>query len=77
MPVFKSCVGKNACRDSEEYCLTCGRPLTEVARTRELIEQLAEFVLASEYENVEEFASYVARKVVKKVEHRRDDEGSA
>lgn len=74
MRTFKPCVGKNACRDSEEHCLTCGRPLAEVARTRDIIEQLAEFVLASDYANVEEFAGYVARKVVKKVEYRREQQ---
>lgn len=73
MQNFKPCVGKNACRDSEHSCLTCGRPLAEVARTRELIDQLAEFVIASGYGNVDEFATYIARKVVKKVEHRRDN----
>ena len=72
MQTFKPCLGKNACRDSEDTCLACGRPLAEVARTREFIDQLAEFVIASGYANVEEFATYIARKVVKKVEYRRD-----
>jgi predicted Fe-S protein YdhL (DUF1289 family) len=71
MQTFKPCLGKNACRDSEDLCLACGRPLHEVARTREIIDQLAEFVIASGYANVEEFTAYVARKVVKKVEHQR------
>lgn len=72
MQTFKPCLGKNACRDDDDVCLTCGRPLHEIARTRELIDQLAEFVIASEYANVDEFAAYVARKVVTKVEHRRN-----
>lgn len=76
MQRFKPCLGKNACRDSEEYCLACGRPLAEIARTRELIDQLAEFVLDSDYANVAEFADYIARKLVKKVEHRREPASS-
>jgi len=48
-----------------------------VARTRELIDQLSEFVIAADYENVQDFADYVARKVVKKIEyHRESDAGN-
>lgn len=72
MQSFRPCVGKTVCRDSGDVCLTCGRSLTEVARTRELIEQLTEFVMISDYVNVQEFADYVARKVVKKVAYRRE-----
>jgi predicted Fe-S protein YdhL (DUF1289 family) len=72
MQSFKPCLGKTVCRDNGDVCLSCGRSLAEVARTRELIEQLSEFVLASDYDNVQDFADYLARKLVKKVEYRRE-----
>ena len=72
MQSFKPCVGKTVCRDSGDVCLTCGRSLAEIARTRELIDQLTEFVMAADYDNVQEFADYVAHKLVKKVAYRRE-----
>jgi hypothetical protein len=71
MSAFKPCQGKTACRDDGERCLTCGRSFAEIEQTRSLIDALADFVMAQGYDNVEEFAGYVAEKVVKKVRHRR------
>lgn len=71
MRQFNPCKGKDACRDDGERCLTCGRKLTEVARTVFLINELSDFVIEQDYDNVDEFAAYIARKLVKKVKHRR------
>jgi hypothetical protein len=71
---FTPCKGKTACRDDGERCITCGRSFAEIEQTRSLIDALAEFVIAQGYNNVEEFANYVAGKVVKKVKHRRETE---
>lgn len=76
MSVFVSCKGLTACRDDGTRCLTCGRSLDEIARTRALIDALAEFVCAQGYDNVEEFSAYVVGKVGKKVRARRA-EGSS
>ena len=73
MTVFTPCKGKTACRDDGERCLTCGRGFAEIEQTRALIDALAEFAHARGYENVEEFAAYVAGKVEKKVRHRRGE----
>ncbi len=70
MPRFTPCQGKTACRDDGERCITCGRSFSEIERTRSLIDALAEQAVDQAYENVEEFAAYVAAKVVKKVKHR-------
>lgn len=70
MAPFTPCQGKTACRDDGERCITCGRSFSEIEQTRSLIDALADFVVAQGYENVEEFAGYVADKVVKKVRHR-------
>ncbi len=73
MREFVPCKGKDDCRDDGEYCLTCGRKLTEVARAVFLMNELSDFVIEQDYENVEEFASYIARKLVKKVKYRREN----
>ena len=72
MRPFNPCKGKDACRDDGERCLTCGRKLTEVARLVFLMNELSDFVIEQEYSNVDEFAAYIARKLVKKVKHRRE-----
>ena len=73
MNAFNPCKGKTACRDDGKHCLTCGRSFTEIEQTRNLIDALAEFALAQGYDNVNEFAAYIADKVEKKVRHRRED----
>jgi len=72
LTTFNPCKGKTACRDDGGQCLTCGRSFTEIEQTRRLIDALAEFACAQGYDNIGEFASYVADKVEKKVKHRRD-----
>lgn len=72
MPRFEPCHGKDACRDDGEHCLTCGRPLSEIARLRASIDELASLALDAGYENTEEYAAYIARKLLKTINHRRD-----
>jgi len=72
MSQFKPCAGKTACRDDNIDCLVCGRGLYAIETTRKLIDALAELALTQGYDNVDEFAGYVAAKVVKKVRHRRE-----
>jgi len=71
MPRFEPCHGKDACRDDGERCLTCGRPLREITRLRAAIDELASLALDADYENTEEYAAYVARKLLKTLHHRR------
>lgn len=71
MSVFTPCKGKTACRDDGEQCLTCGRSFAEIARTRALIDALADFVCTQDYGNVDEFSAYVVSKIEKKVRSRR------
>lgn len=72
MSTFVACKGKTACRDDGVKCLTCGRSFDEIEQTRRLIDALAEFVCTQGYDNVNEFATYVAGKVEKKVNYRRE-----
>jgi len=71
---FNPCKGKTACRDDGEKCLTCGRSLAEIEQTRILIDALAEFALTQGYDNVNQFAAYVADKLEKKVRYRIETE---
>ena len=71
MPAFTPCRGKTACRDDGERCVVCNRGLVEIGQTRDLIDALAELALRHNYDKVEEFAAYVAAKLVKKVAFRR------
>jgi hypothetical protein len=71
---FNPCKGKTACRDDGEKCLTCGRSLGEIEQTRKLIDALAEFALTQGYDNVNQFAAYVADKLEKKVRYRIETE---
>jgi hypothetical protein len=77
MATFRPCQGKNACRDNGVLCLTCGRKLGEVQTLRDLMGELTELAMNYDYENVEEFAQYVARKLEKMITHRREYEAAA
>ncbi len=71
MNLFKPCAGKTACRDDGQTCLVCGRSLAAIAQTRQLIDSLTQLALDQDYANSDEFATYVARKLEKKIQFRR------
>lgn len=72
MARFEPCHGKDACRDDGERCLTCGRPLDEIARLRAGIDALATLALEAGYDNSEEYVQYITRKLCKTIDHRRE-----
>ncbi|NEX21119.1 hypothetical protein G3480_12485 [Thiorhodococcus mannitoliphagus] len=72
MARFEPCQGKNACRDDGERCLTCGRELSEIARLRDAVDALANLAIEHDYDNSEAFAAYVARKLFKTINYRRE-----
>ena len=67
---FTPCRGKTARRDDGTRCLTCGRSLAEIGRLRDLLNQLTHLAITCEYDNVDQFAAYVAQKLTKNVAHR-------
>ncbi len=71
MSVFTPCRGKTACRDDGERCLVCERSFGEISETRRLIDALADLACTQGYDNVDDFAAYVARKLGKVIRHRR------
>ena len=71
MTVFKPCAGKDACTDGGSHCQGCGRSHHEIARTRDAIAMLADLAVEMDYTNVEAFADYVARRIIKKTDKQR------
>lgn len=59
---FSPCRGGNNCTEGGTQCEGCGRSLTEVAETRALIGAVAQFAVKMGYENLDEFAQFVATK---------------
>lgn len=74
MSTFTPCQGKNACRDNGVICLTCGRKLSEIAKLRELMQALTTLAIDHDYENVDDYANYIARKVVKMIDYQREEQ---
>ncbi len=68
---FNPCQGKDNCTEHGTHCEGCGRSHAEIARTRELIGQLAAFAQAMDYENVDEFTAFVGKKAAGKVTFER------
>jgi hypothetical protein len=74
MSQFNPCRGKDYCTEEGTHCEGCGRSHEEIAATRELIGELADFALKMGYDNIEEFVNFVADKAVKKIRHVREQE---
>lgn len=74
MAHFTPCQGKTACRDNGSRCLTCGRDFDEILWLRDLMDQLANLAIEHDYENVDEYAAYVARKLQKMLAHRHQEQ---
>lgn len=69
MASFKACLGRNACRDDGQRCLTCGRSFEEINATKEVVDTVFNFVREMEYDNHDEFTAYLSRKIAKKIAH--------
>jgi len=70
---FQPCQGKTACRDDGQRCLTCGRTLDEIQWLRDLLDQLCTITIEYNYDNVDEFTAYIARKLPKMMAYRREN----
>lgn len=71
MARFIPCAGPSACTEGGAHCRGCGRSHGEIERTRQAVDALVEVALQYGYENPEDFAAYVARRIAKKTEHQR------
>lgn len=72
MATFTPCQGKAACRDDGQKCLTCNRSFEEITKLRELMDGLATLAIDFNYDNVDEYATYVARKLEKTIKYRQE-----
>jgi hypothetical protein len=66
---FERCRGKTACLETGTGCERCGRSREEIDATRALIAQATAFVVEQGYDNVGEFAAYLAERIEKKVRY--------
>lgn len=73
MALFQPCQGKTACRDNGERCLTCGRDLQEIDKLRQCIDALANLAIEYDYQNLEQYCGYVARKLGKTINYRQEN----
>jgi hypothetical protein len=68
---FRTCLGRNACREDDTGCQTCGRSHDEIAALRELTTHVALFAERMGYDNYDEFLEYLAHKAAAKIRTNR------
>jgi predicted Fe-S protein YdhL (DUF1289 family) len=62
---FRPCI-PDRCTKEGTHCEGCGRSHEEIAETKQLILELVGLARRQAYENVDEFAQFVAKSVVAK-----------
>lgn len=78
---FVPCRGRGFCTESGTHCNGCGRSHEEIAKFRLMTDQAVTLALEYDYENVEDYAGYLASYIYQMVEFRRqqaeEQQGSA
>ncbi|MGB5276617.1 MAG: hypothetical protein WBO73_10360 [Gammaproteobacteria bacterium] len=74
---FTRCKGKTMCNENETECRTCGRTLEEIYTTRRFTDELANFIVDMDYDNVNDFMYYLLNKVTTKVSYLGDQKHQA
>ena len=62
---FSPCIS-GQCTEDGTHCKGCGRSHEEIAETKSMVKGLVSFAQKQDYENIEEFAAFVSKNVVKK-----------
>ena len=65
---FSPCIS-GQCTEEGTHCEGCGRSHVEIAETKSMVMDLVNFAQKQDYDNVEEFVSFVGKNVVKKVQN--------
>lgn len=65
---FSPCIS-GQCTYEGTHCEGCGRSHEEIAATKLLINSLVEFAQKMDYENKEEFANFVGKSILKKLQN--------
>lgn len=66
---FQPCVNRTACTEDGTHCRSCGRSHEEIMRTRLLINSITAFASEMDYENNDDFLTYLTKKVGKKLKY--------
>jgi hypothetical protein len=64
---FNPCVS-GQCTEEGSHCQGCGRTHVEIAATKHLIKDVVNFAQKMDYENSEDFANFIAKSVLKKLQ---------
>ena len=64
---FNPCI-PGLCTEDGTHCEGCGRSHDEIAETKKMIKGLVSFSQEQEYENIEDFADFVGKTLLKKLQ---------
>lgn len=65
---FSPCVS-GQCTYEGTHCEGCGRSHEEIAETKKMVSDLASFAQRMGYENIEDFAGFIGKAVLKKLQN--------
>jgi hypothetical protein len=64
---FSPCIS-GQCTEDGTHCKGCGRTHEEIAVTKRLIKEVVDFAQTQGYENIEDFADFIGKSVLKKLQ---------
>ena len=65
---FNPCVSGGRCTEDGTHCQGCGRSHEEIAETKQVVMQVVKFAQKMGYENIDEFADFIGKTVLKKLQ---------
>lgn len=65
---FNPCIA-GKCTEDGTHCQGCGRSHEEIAETKKMVKALVSFAQKMNYENIEEFSSFIGQSVLKKLQN--------
>ena len=65
---FSPCIS-GKCTYEGTHCEGCGRTHEEIAETQKMIKELVSYAQMKEYENIEDFASFIGKSVLNKLQN--------
>ena len=58
---------QDRCTNDSEICQGCGRTLTEIAQTKQIVKSAVDFIKQQGYDNPEDFVAAISKSILKKV----------
>jgi hypothetical protein len=65
---FRPCIS-GKCTYEGTHCEGCGRSHEEIAETKKMIKELVSYAQKMEYENFEDFANFIGKSVLNKLQN--------